>query len=562
MAGATRRRGQGNRNHRDRSPTADLEDQIGRISIQSALATIQAAGSSPGCGHRWASLHHLLWKVLQAPNHGGVPLSPQRLRHLLRAVLRDQPQLRHLEDFVPHDQRLRVVARWEGKNYRLFPGQTERPIADVARARLLSDAIDDSVISRHGFGIRHLTRVALYVIHSMASAMSEGWHGGDRPGIGDAPILTRNEIARMTTFSEDFDLAPTDNTERIGKALAWATRKPAEISYAVGQMQESFGSALALWLPHDWISPTRSKQGAAAPGDAVRRWWLPLSLLPESWVSGVAELSQSVRSKETIASWTRAVSIQVRRSLWHLGEVGHFMETDGTPTVSPMNAIAFVCRFGPARAVLVQVHADVDLRARKQPAEFMAVKIANMSESERDSYGYLPVPLADGTLRLDKRSEVVPLIVFAGPGHTIPPRIKGAATLSLEDLRWIAKTADSDVDFYLFCRDLARSGVPSRSPDPANEPMLAFGWEGINYWESWRSNGKSFFSGGSNPLIYIAPHASEEEWLRGAEQARLEDSLLALRLPSSGDFDSAISSGGPFYLTRRSRGASDWRGHA
>ncbi|GAA1127111.1 hypothetical protein GCM10009582_25360 [Arthrobacter flavus] len=73
-----------------------------------------------------------------------------------------------------------------------------------------------------------------------------------------------------------------------------------------------------------------------------------------------------------------------------------------------------------------------------------------------------------------------------------------------------------------FCRDLIRADLPEM-----------FGFETINYWEWWRANGKSFFSGGKAPsFMSLAPHSGEEEWLRAATWTPTEESLATLGLPA------------------------------
>jgi hypothetical protein len=70
--------------------------------------------------------------------------------------MRDEPRLQSLEDFLPADPRLVVGVRRGIALLRLFPGSIERPVADVERTVLLSDAVDDALLPQLGFGITQL----------------------------------------------------------------------------------------------------------------------------------------------------------------------------------------------------------------------------------------------------------------------------------------------------------------------------------------------------------------------------------------------------------------------
>jgi hypothetical protein len=132
-----------------------------------------------------------------------------------------------------------------------------------------------------------------------------------------------------------------------------------------------------------------------------------------------------------------------------------------------------------------------------------------------------------GILTLDPRTEVIPLLVAASAGHGVARQVLGAATMSLDDLTWAAQTADADSDLFMFCRELAALDRPQ-----------IFGWEAINLWEWWRSNGKTFFEGGVAPhFMQIEPHWSNAEWKRGSDQVALERALLATGLPPVSAFD-------------------------
>ena len=194
------------------------------------------------------------------------------------------------------------------------------------------------------------------------------------------------------------------------------------------------------------------------------------------------------------------------------------------PVVSPRNVVQWVSMLGEARAVLVQLVARLSLDQLPFDEEPVAVRI---SREARDRTEPIRVPMPAGVLALDPRIEVVPLLLLATAGHAVALQHTGAAAMSLDDLLWAARTADADSDLFMFCRELAATDRP---------PM--FGWEAIDFWEWWRSNGKTFFVGGAAPsLMSIEPHWGDAEWRRASDQADLERALLATRLPPVSAFD-------------------------
>src|SRR5690606_26482065 len=94
------------------------------------------------------------------------------------------------------------------------------------------------------------------------------------------------------------------------------------------------------------------------------------------------------------------------------------------------------------------------------------------------------VRIPKGQLGVDPNTEAVPFLVVSSPGHLVVPQPPGLPAMSLDDLRWAARTAVSPSDLFTYCRDMSRPGFPA-----------FFGWEAINIWEWWRSNGKSVFKG-------------------------------------------------------------------
>jgi hypothetical protein len=229
--------------------------------------------------------------------------------------------------------------------------------------------------------------------------------------------------------------------------------------------------------------------------------------------------------------FAKAAAGRTRRALWRFGPVlGPPDDSDG-PVVSPGDVVQWVVPLGEARAVLVQVVADLALDELPFSQDPAAVRVAQRTVT--DPTTPIEVPMPGGQLRLDPRTEVVPLLVVATSGPVVAPQIPGAAGMALEDLTWSAQTADADSDLFMFCRELA---------EPNRPRML--GWEAINYWEWWRGNGKTFFAGGRAPtFMAIEPHHGEAEWTWAARLPPLERALAALDLPPVADYDKTEAEG-------------------
>lgn len=135
-----------------------------------------------------------MYAVAQKDTNGSRTVAAEHLQRLLRACKDDDLRLSTLEDFLPADPRERVVVSLGDDVVRLFPGSVERPVADVDRALLVSAAVDDALVSRLRFGIRHLVEVALRYADQAIQVMAPSWPEGDLPGSGPV-IFTAQEVA-------------------------------------------------------------------------------------------------------------------------------------------------------------------------------------------------------------------------------------------------------------------------------------------------------------------------------------------------------------------------------
>lgn len=489
---------------RGATPPQPLGRRLAGLSRDHLLALTSAAGASPAVRHRWTSVGHLFHLARRLPPTGGRGVTAEMLPGLLAACLRDQPVLQTLEDFVPPDPRDVVYSRWDGQLLRLFPGSQERPVADVERWRMISLAVDGVIRPDLRFGVEDLVSVALRHIDASIAAYSSAWPAAELPGDGP-PYVTEAELAVAHTLRA----ATVETlTEPQAAALAWATTGLNDAPYRPDHPQSAFGPYLRIRL--------RTAAGDDTPV------WLPLCFVPETVEYGVRLLaSQASASPAAAHAWTQIAADRTRRALWRFSSriIGPPDRATG-PTVSPEDAVQWVATLGPARAVLVQVVSTLDVQDVSFPNEPAAVRVCDAARANPDDP--IAVPMPGGQLTLDPRTEVVPLVVIAAPSHVMAPQWPTGAGMALEDLTWAAATADEDSDLFLYCREMTKPSVGN-----------IFGWEAINYWEVWRSQGKTFFSGAVAPtFMMITPHHGEAEWNRHRDLADLDKALAALNLPA------------------------------
>jgi hypothetical protein len=500
----------------------NLDRRVAACSLGGLLTLVTAAGASPTARHRWASVAHLTARSLARARSGSKALSPSALASLLAAVHRDDPELALLEDFLPNDPRSVVLARRGDRLVRLFPGSVERPVADVERADMVAAAIDGFLLPRLGFGVRDYVDLGLLYLDHAVGCLSPAWTDcrDDPEDLSATPRISEAEYAAAAALAQQ--PLPSDIAYSAARAAAlqFATSPADALPYKPGDPNSVFGRYFAVSLPTTaWPDLHPAESGGA------RLWWLPPAFIPEALGYGVTALAREAAGDVGCAHrFAQLAAWRARRALWRFGSLLGPHDGESGPDVSPGNVVQWVSRFGEARALLVQL--ATGLSADKMPfhEEPVAFRIAREA---RNADGPVRIPMPGGVLTLDSRAELIPLLVTATAGHVTAMQLPGAASMSLDDLTWAAQTAEADSDLFMFCRELA-------APD---RPEI-FGWETINVWEWWRSNGKTLFGGGLAPhAMHIEPHWANAEWDRAAEHASLERALLATGLPPGSAFD-------------------------
>lgn len=485
---------------------AELRRRLARCSAQELWTVLFAAGASPSVRRRWPRVQDLVARTVALDQRTGKRVNADNLEQLLELCVQEEPWLLGQEDCLPEDPRDVVEVGLGERIVRLFPGTLERPIADVDRALLVADAVDDVLDKMLGFGVRDVLDVVLAYNDWAIAQLAPAWPQSAESQEGTSRLSQAEVEAARNVVAAGTPNALTA-TETNGKALDWLTCDAAEFSYTGGHPQSPFGRFLRVrGLP--W-----------AEGDEAH--WIPLAFIPEVLSYAIGKLAhEAASSPEAQNRFAQLAAEEVRRSLWSFGAVTYGPQyPDSTPVPVRDNAVQWVSLTTGRRAIAVQVTSGLQLSDIQEFDLPEALRVSRQTPSE--STDSVDVEMSVGRLRLDPKIEVVPLHITATPHHIVVPQSNGLPAMSLDDLRWASLTADQPTDLFTFCREMARDDRP---------PLIVF--EAIDVWESWRNNGKSLYRGAQQPsLIVFEPHAGTAEWRRAVGLSATERALLKLRLP-------------------------------
>ncbi|WP_458106591.1 hypothetical protein M1D51_11675 [Arthrobacter sp. R3-55] len=461
-----------------------------------------AAASSPSVRHRSASVGSALAAALRTRSIGPIsqpsplPAIQELVDNAALASGIDYMQ----EDFIPKDPSEFTVVRVGDSVKHSVPGATERPIADLSRALRLAEVLDIFLVKKHGFGLSNVIRVAYDWADVATRALLSSFVSAPNLQLGDRVDVPTGEVQAAGGLTSREPLMTEELTEADAAALEWMTASSDNAKFDASSPTSPFGWHLryrTAGLPDRWLPPTYVSEIVGA---------------------AVSELVSTVDRNPDARSAIRISSLgATRKALWRFTRSLYgTADVEGTVPLTG-DDIHWVLPVNANTAVAVSIVQTQDLLPQSQT--FGSERLA---KNAAGSSGPITVKLAGGgSLTLPPNTEIVPLVVFSGPAHLAVPQRRLSARMALEDLTWIAETAEDADDLYLFCRDLSDPNFSS-----------TFGWEVINYWEPWRSNGKSFFVGGVTPsFFYFEAHAGDAEWERAAKLSRLEQALHAVALP-------------------------------
>ncbi|WP_340537879.1 hypothetical protein [Nocardioides sp. GXZ039] len=370
---------------------------------------------------------------------------------------------------------------------------------------MVARAVDQFLIPHRSFGVRHVLEVVLRYTDIAIGLLESAWQNGDIGREGPV-VVAAGEVDAARRLIEMGTPSQLASTTEHRLALEWLTCDAGDLPYEPSHPQS----------PFERFARVRSADG--------RSRWLPPAFLPEILGFAVSELaSEAADMPGANGRFAQEVAAETRRMLWRFGPLYGPNDEAGAPVVSASNVVQWVSAPTPRHVVLVHVVSGLRLNELPFKDEPEALRVARKLSAGESSP--VAVMMPNGQLRVDPDTVAVPFLVVGSPGHVAAPQAPRLPGMSLDDLRWAARTAESTSDLFTYCRDMSRPDLP---------PF--FGWEAINIWEWWRANRKSVFSGGRAPtFISFTPHAGEAEWRRAAELTSLEVALARLDLPSLRD---------------------------
>src|ERR1039457_458432 len=159
--------------------THPLRGLLSQFRGSTVLDVIGAAMSSPTSVHQTPALCSLLWEAASYRDLAKARnATADDLPLLVAAAHGAEPRLATLTDWIPMDPRLEVAGRWGHQIYRLLPGDTERPVALVRKARFLAGVIDPTLLQTLGFGLADFVELGLRHSDSALTRLSPVWSAG------------------------------------------------------------------------------------------------------------------------------------------------------------------------------------------------------------------------------------------------------------------------------------------------------------------------------------------------------------------------------------------------
>jgi hypothetical protein len=484
------------RDRRRRLASQPVLAAIRPFTRSSLLPLLEAASVSPTAGHRLPSLSVVFQAVITRSGDGSRTASPDDLSTFVEAAQRQDPRIATMEDSVPYDPRLEVIARWRGNMYRLLPGALERPVAKLDRLHLLAAAIDPVLVRSIGYGLGDLAELVLRRVDSVAAALASVWLPGPMPDVGDPASLTQAEIDSAGSLAELRELvASCSNPERADRALTEFSVRRQDLIADVSHPDATFGPLLAVRAAANEIIP------------------LPGGFLLEALEAAAGELARRAVQMEP--------SVDRRWEDLVANRIGDMLQASGHRIAGPVrlsdgSRMHSLITYTPRQVLALDVAASLAGSSMQDRVSAAGERLDRVRGGET-----FKTPGAD--IRVNQEAEVVRFLITAAPAGG-PMALHGAHPMgTLEDVLWMARVAaKTPEDLWYFFRDWTNPPGVGRK----------FAWDLIDAWEFWWGNGKSFYRGGRPlTLLMLAPHAAEAEWAAAARWAELERALLRLGLP-------------------------------
>lgn len=484
------------RRERGEGPVARVIHGRSRASL---LALLEAASVSPNASQYLPSLAVVYESLAARARLGDKPVDASILSSLVEAAQKERPDVVSMEDFLPHDPRLDVRVEWAGRMFRLVAGTLERPTADIDSLRRLSAIIDPVLHEHTEFGLTDLVEVVLRRVDAVARALAPTWSSAIEQEFGSPTRISPDEFAAaMSLDPMEHQIARCSNPARARAALDAHSVSAKKLRGGSASMVANFGSTIA----------TRHGQHGFTP--------LPAGLIVEALDPGAGELTARALGLDP------SLKEKWHQHAWNL--VGDMFEGTRHRVIGPLRDDRFphlhsVIRYSDIQYLAVSVAANLDLETLHETIEdgVRCLDQIRPGSSVRTMSGIETIPDSARLCRLLIVAHPRALMIGGRPDWR-------CAAITLRDFEWIRSTdGRGRIDLWYFVRDCV---------EPRNVGRI-FSAEVIDKWETWKSQGKSFY-GGARELagMYIAPGHSLTEWQQASELSEIETALCTLGMGS------------------------------
>lgn len=469
----------------------------------SLLAILEAASVSPNASQYLPSLAVAYEALARSSSTGENPADPQVLQALIAAAHEECPSVVGLEDFLPHDPRFDVRVEWAGEMFRMVAGTIERPTSYIESLRRLSAVIDPVLRAHAEYGLTDVVELVLRRINAVATALAPAWSPEIVQEPGAPPQLRAAEMAaasRVPPFEDQ--KAQCGSAERTSAALEAHSVLAKQLRRDGEQMTASFGDVLAI----------RHGQRGLTP--------LPAGLIAEALSPIAATLA------DRAATFDPTLDETWRRAVWQY--VGTALLGAGNNVIGPMRDsrhphLHSVVRYSDSQYLAVSVATALGGAALQANVEAASRCLAGvMPDSElRTVHGRVTIPASAQLCRL--------LIIAQPYDALLQAHVQAScAAITLQDFDWIRSTDGRDlVDLWYFVRDCI---------EPRNVGHI-FSSEVIDKWETWKSQGKSFYTGAHELAgMFIAPDHSLLEWQLASQHRDIESALRTLGMARASEW--------------------------
>ena len=481
------------RRERGVGPVAAVAHGRSRASL---LALVEAASVSPVASQYLPSLAVIFESLVNGRTRVGTqPAEVSMLQSLIRAAHAEYASVEAVEDFLPHDPRFDVRVEWAGEMFKMVAGTLERPTSDIETLRRLSEIIDPVLHDHTEYGLTDLVELILRRVDAVASALAPVWPADLEQEVGAPPQLRSEEVAVAADLPPlGAQLARCSSPERAEAALRAHSVRVKSLRRDDLSLIATFGSTIAVRHGQNGVTP------------------LPAGLIVEALDALAGELAAKALAIDP------SLDYKWLTAAWRY--IGSLLDATGLDVIGPLSderypGLHSVIRYNDSQYLAVSVAGGLDHSALQDAIVTASSRLEAVEPGStfRAVRGPVTIPASARLHRLLIAAPTQPA-TFLGQDEA------KCAQITLQDFDWIRRTIGRDeIDLWYFVRD--------RVEQP--RIGLIHAWDGIDLWETWRSNDKSFYTGARElDILRVEPHNSLREWQKASEDGSVEQALAAL----------------------------------